>query len=104
MLEIAKHLDASVPAPANACPRCGAALRSWGRFCTHCGLDIWTGPSGAHGQSKEEVFEAVKQAVAGRFEVLGEMSRAEGTGTVYFARDIATGKIEALRLHQEQDK
>jgi len=50
------------------------------------------------------VLEAVKQATAGKFEILGEMSRAEGAGSVYFARDIATGKIETLRLRQEQDK
>jgi hypothetical protein len=104
LLEVAKHLDSTVPAPGTGCPRCGAPLRSWGRFCTQCGLDMWTGPAIGHAGSKEEVLEAVKQATAGKFEILGEMSRAEGAGSVYFARDIATGKIEALRLRQEQDK
>lgn len=102
LLEVAKHLDGSVPAPGTGCPRCGAPLRSWGRFCTQCGLDMWTGPSIGHAGSREEMLEAVKQATAGKFEILGEMSRAEGGGTLYFARDIATGKIEALRLQQEQ--
>src|SRR6266545_4239952 len=104
LLELAKHLDGTVPVPGTGCPRCGTPLRSWGRFCTQCGLDMWTGPSLGQAQSKEEVLEAVKQATAGKFEILGEMSRAEGAGSVYFARDIATGKIETLRLRQEQDK
>ncbi len=104
LLELAKHLDGTVPVPGTGCPRCGTPLRSWGRFCTQCGLDMWTGPALGHGQSKEAVLEAVKQATAGKFEILGEMSRAEGAGSVYFARDIATGKIETLRLRQEQDK
>ena len=104
LLEVAKQLDASVPAPAGNCPRCGAPLRSWGRFCTQCGFDQWTGtPTGA-GQSAEELLAAVKQATAGKFEILGQMSRAQGGGVVYFAREIATGKVEALRLRQERDQ
>ena len=106
LLEVAKQLDASVPAPAGACPRCGAPLRSWGRFCTQCGFDHWSGsPRGAGGgQSDEELLAAVKQATAGKFEILGQMSRAQGGGVVYFAREIATGKVEALRLQQERDQ
>jgi hypothetical protein len=103
-LEVAKHLDASVPAPGAVCPRCGTRLRSWGRFCTNCGLDMWTGPSIADAGSPERVLEAVKEAMAGKFEVLGEMTRGQGGDTVYFARDIATGRIEALRLRKETDR
>jgi hypothetical protein len=101
LLEVAKQLDASVPAPGTGCPRCGAPLRSWGRFCTKCGLDLWTAPSLGPTGTTEDMLEAVKQATAGKFEVLGEMSRAQGGGAVFFARDIASGKIEALRLRQE---
>ena len=107
LLEVAKQLDASVPAPAGACPRCGAPLRSWGRFCTQCGFDQWTGSGGKGGlggQSAEELLAAVKQATAGKFEILGQMSRAQGGGVVYFAREIATGKVDALRLQQERDQ
>ncbi len=103
MLEVAKHLDASVPAPAGGCPRCGAPPRSWGRFCPQCGLDLWMGPSGTDARSKEALHEAVKQATRGKFEILGEMSRAQGGGVVYFARDVATGRVEALRLQQERN-
>jgi len=111
LLEVAKQLDASVPAPAGSCPRCGAPLRSWGRFCTQCGFDQWTGSPaggvgalGGGGQSAEELLAGVKQATAGKFEILGQMSRAQGGGVVYFAREIATGKVEALRLRQERDQ
>ncbi len=102
LLEVAKQLDGSVPAPAGACPRCSAPLRSWGRFCTQCGFDHWTGSPGE--QSAEELLAAVKQATAGKFDILGQMSRAQGGGVVYFAREIATGKVEALRLRQERDQ
>jgi len=107
LLEVATQLDASVPAPAGACPRCGATLRSWGRFCTRCGFDQWTGSGGKGalgGQSADELLAAVKQATAGKFEILGQMSRAQGGGVVYFAREIATGKVEALRLQQDRDQ
>jgi len=104
LLEVAKQLDASVPAPAGACPRCGAPLRSWGRFCTQCGFDHWSGSPKGGGQSDEELLAGMKQATAGKFEILGQMSRAQGGGVVYFAREIATGKVEALRLRQERDQ
>src|SRR5437773_7506745 len=32
VLEVARYLDASVPAPTGGCPRCGAPPRPWGRF------------------------------------------------------------------------
>jgi len=107
LLEVATQLDASVPAPAGACPRCAAPLRSWGRFCTRCGFDQWTGSGGKGGlggQSADELLAAVKQATTGKFEILGQMSRAQGGGVVYFAREIATGKVEALRLQQDRDQ
>ena len=101
LLEVAKDLDSSVPPPKDGCPRCGKPLRSWGRFCTHCGLDVWNATP-VQGQSNEEVLSAVKQAVSEEFEILGEMSRGQGSGVVYFVRNRATGKIEALRLRKEQ--
>jgi hypothetical protein len=101
LLEVAKQLDSSVPAPADACPRCAAALRSWGRFCTKCGLDLWTGPAPGHKEADAHVLAAVKEAARGRYEVLGEMHRADGSGFVFFARELQTGRVEALRLRQE---
>jgi hypothetical protein len=101
-VEVAKELDASVPAPESTCPRCAASLRSWGRFCTQCGIDLWTDPRAGQPRSKEELLHAVQEATRGKFEILGEMSKAGGGGVVYFARHLATGKVEALRLRKEE--
>ena len=103
-LEVARRLDASIPTtPGSGCPRCGTPPRSWGRFCTQCGLDLWSGPVVGRGGSKDELLTAVKQATRDKFEILGEMSRTDGAGVVYFARDLGTGKIEALRLLEETE-
>ncbi|UCC71423.1 MAG: SPOR domain-containing protein [Gemmatimonadota bacterium] len=101
-LEVVKQLDASVPAPESACPSCGAPAREWGRFCSMCGSDLWGDPSVSGDYSKEELLGAVKEAARGKFEILGEIPRAEGGGFVYFGRDLSTGKLSALRLLKEE--
>lgn len=100
-LEVVKELDASVPAPESACRRCGAPLRQWGRFCSMCGSEIWGDLTTSDDHSKEELLEAVREASRGKFEILGEVPRAEGGGVVYFGRDLETGKLTALRLLKE---
>jgi hypothetical protein len=99
-LDVARELDASVPAPDSTCPRCNTPVRSWGRFCTQCGVDLWTDPRAGQPRSKEALLEAVQEATRGQYEILGEMPKAGG-GVVYFARDLKTGKVDALRLHTE---
>ena len=47
------------------------------------------------------MLSAVKDAARGKYEVVGRMPRAEGGGVVYFAREIAGGKLVALRLQKE---
>jgi hypothetical protein len=101
-LEVARELDGSVPAPDTLCPHCNTALRSWGRFCPRCGTDLWTDPRAGPPRPKQDLLEAVKEATRGKFEILGEMSKAGGGGLVYFALDLATGKVEAVRLRKEQ--
>ncbi len=101
LLDVVKQLDASVPANETRCPRCSAPLRQWARFCTKCGTDLWTDPSVGQGWSGAELLAAVKEATQGRFEVLGEMRSAQGGGFVYFAKELATGNLVALRLQQE---
>ncbi|UCH35069.1 MAG: PEGA domain-containing protein, partial [Armatimonadota bacterium] len=98
-LEVVKQLDSSMPAVESSCPKCGAPQRGWGRFCPQCGSDL-SGLS-AELHSSEELLQAVKDASAGEFEVLGEMDQAEGGGRVYFARDLASGGLVALRLLKE---
>jgi hypothetical protein len=102
-LEVVKQLDASVPAPEGACPSCGAPLRQWGRFCSMCGCDLWGDPSVGGENTKEDLLQAVKEAAKGKFEVLGEMPWAEGSGHVYFVRDLESGKLAALRLLEEAE-
>lgn len=104
LLEVASQLDTTVPAPPTTCPKCGAGVRGWARFCTQCGVDLWSDRSAGEGWKKEDLVQAVQEATRGRFEILGEMSRSEGGGVVYFARDLETGKIEALRLQREADR
>jgi len=101
LLEVVTEIDTSVPAPPTECPRCRAPVRGWGKFCTQCGGNLWSDRAAGAGRNKDDLLAAVKDATQGRFEILGEMSRSGGGGIVYFARDLESGKIEALRLQQE---
>jgi hypothetical protein len=98
-ITIKRELDGSVPDPETLCPRCRAKLRRWARFCTQCGQDV-SGISATSGSrhSRATLLGAVRSAAGDEYEVLGEMSRTEGGGLVYFARDLSSGKIVALRL------
>lgn len=102
VLDVARTLDANVGrAIASACGRCGAPLVEWGKFCPQCGADVAQAAGGPG--SREDLLDAVKAAARDDFEILGEMDRAEGGGAVYFARDLASGKVVTLRLRKEQD-
>lgn len=100
-LDVLKKLDASVPSGDDKCPRCATALRGWGRFCSQCGADLsGVAPGSGQDTSVDQLLAAVKEAAGHRYEVLGQMDRAEGGGVVYFAREKATGHIVALRLQR----
>ena len=101
LLEVVNQIDPSIPAPPTACPRCRAPVRGWGKFCTQCGHNLWTEHGAGAPRSKEDLLVAVKDVTRDNFEILGEMAHAGGTGVVYFARELQTGKIEALRLQPE---
>jgi hypothetical protein len=102
LLDVVEQLDASIPSTGGSCPSCAVQVREWGRFCHQCGADL-SGVAKSAG-SKAELLEAVRDVARGEYEVLGEMSRAEGGGVVYFAREIASGKLVALRLEQEREE
>jgi hypothetical protein len=103
-LEVVRRLDETVPAADASCPRCGKPLPGWGRFCSQCGADLsGLAASAAPGGTPDELMRAVREAARGRFEVLGEMSRVEGGGTVYFAKDLRSGRVTALRLTKQTD-
>ena len=102
VLDVARTLDPAVGrAMSAACGRCGAPLVGWGKFCPQCGADV--AHAVTENVSRDELLDAVKAAARDEFEILGEMDRAEGGGVVYFARDLASGKVVTLRLRKEQD-
>jgi hypothetical protein len=101
-LEVVRQLDPTLPSPSGDCPRCGARFVAWARFCSKCGSALFGDagrPESRH--AREELRAAVDEAAAGRYEILGEMRHAEGPGVVYFARDLVSGRIEALRVQPE---
>lgn len=101
-MEVIRRLDETVPAANTSCPECGKSLSGWGRYCSQCGADLSGVAAGAAaGTTPDKLLRVVKAAARGRFEVLGEMSRTEGGGTVYFARDLRSGRITALRLQKQ---
>lgn len=101
-LEVARHLDNSMPAPDSKCFKCGKAIRGWARFCGYCGADLsGAAPAADDTGGHVTMLAALNEAVAADYEVLGEMSRSEGGGAVYFARDRQTDRIVALRLQRE---
>lgn len=100
-LTVVRELDASIPPMGGVCPKCRAPLVGWGRFCAQCGSDITGAQRSDSAPSRQELLDAVKSAAQGEYEILGEMDRAEGGGVVYFARDVATGRIVALRLQKD---
>jgi hypothetical protein len=97
-LEVVRQLDSSLPDIETRCSHCGATLRQWSRFCSRCGRDISGIAPSATGQTRETLRALARDAAAEKYEVLGEMSRAEGGGLVYFARELATGTIVGLQI------
>ncbi len=50
------------------------------------------------------LMRALQQAAAGKYEILGQMSRRQGGGLVYFAREMGSKKLVALRLLRAADE
>jgi TPR repeat protein len=99
-LSVLRELDASVPGMSNTCPACHKDIVGWGRFCSHCGRDLSSTRESA--SSPEQQLQAVKRAAEGEYDVLGEMHHAEGGDVVYFARELGSGRLVALRLIREE--
>jgi eukaryotic-like serine/threonine-protein kinase len=103
-ISILPELDDSIPAVPRPCISCGASITDWRRFCAVCGTDQ-ADPTGGRlaGVSKSEILQSVREAAGAEFEVLGEMPRVGGGAPVYFAREIASGKVVTLSLRREAD-
>ncbi len=103
-LDVLRELDSSLPAGGTGCPRCSEPLRGWGRFCHRCGGDLSGATTSSEGMSGADLLEAVRQAARNRYEIIGEMGRAEGGGMVYFARERGQDQIVGLRLQKESPR
>ena len=97
-LEVVRQIDQTLPEVETRCSHCGRTLHQWARFCTKCGRDISGIAPSTSGKTRDQLRALARAASAGKYEVLGEMTRAEGGGLVYFARDYATGRIVGLQL------
>lgn len=102
-LEVVRQIDSSLPEIEAKCRHCSATIRHWSRLCPRCGKDIsGLAPAGPD-QTREELRRLARSAAAGRYDTLGDMSRVEGGGMVYFARELASGQIVALTLESGTD-
>ena len=100
ILDVFKELDSTLPSFDNPCDKCGTRLQKWGRYCPKCGTDLYD--KAEQKWTADELREAVQEYATDRFEILGEM-RTQGGGRIYFARDVASGKVEALRLNRTSE-
>ena len=98
-VEVVPTFDAASLTLDVACEQCGEACTEWEPFCAECGaarnVDITAELAGA---SRPELLRAAQDAAAGQYEVLGEVPRSDGGRTLYFARELASGRLAVLRL------
>ena len=101
VLEVIEQLDASVPPPAGSCTFCHSPFANWEPSCPECGADVaGSTPTAGTEADRARLLDAVRSAAPG-FEVLGDMTRASGGGIVFFARELRTGHLAALRLEDD---
>ncbi len=103
VLNVLQELDGSLPASGAGCLRCGQPLRGWGRYCPHCGHDLSGLDTSGIPSSKEEIEELAKNVLGEECRVLGRMRRAEGAGTVVFAKTADKDTIVGLRLRRGKE-
>ncbi len=103
-VEMAKEVGASVAAGQTACDACGAPLRTFARFCGHCGADQAKGVKGGAPSvaDRKLLLAEVREAASALYDVLGEMPWAGGDGVVYFALTRSTGALVRLRLRDAE--
>jgi len=97
-LEVVRQIDSTLPDIETRCSHCGTTLRQWSRFCSNCGRDISGISPATSGQTRAQLHKLAQEAAAGRFDILGEMTRVEGGGLVYFAREIESGRVVGLQI------
>jgi len=97
-LEVVRQIDSTLPDIETRCSHCGTTLRQWSRFCSNCGRDISGISPAASGQTREQLRKLAQETAAGQFDIIGEMTRVEGGGLVYFAREVGSGRIVGLQI------
>ena len=101
-VEVRRTLGETVAVQGSHCPECQTPLPDLERFCFQCGADL-SGVTAADGTPEStRLLTALATATAGRFEILGRMDRERRAGTVYFARELNTQRIVALRLRRAE--
>jgi eukaryotic-like serine/threonine-protein kinase len=104
-LRVTRTLDGNVPAGQAACPTCAASLTDWRRFCADCGQDVSIARADSQPAASEaDPLDAIRSAAGDRFELLGTMTREEGGGQVFMARDLESGRIVALALQRTTEE
>jgi serine/threonine-protein kinase len=94
-----RSLEESLPGPTSWCAQCGTEVQGWTRYCS-CGADL-SGIAPSTESARLELFEQVRQSVAGEFELLGSLPYAGGGGPAYFARRTEGHAVVALRMHAD---
>ena len=100
VLNVLEELDGTLPASGTGCLACSQPLRGWGRFCPNCGYDLSGLDASGLSASGAKVEDLVGEVAGAGCKVLGEMSRAEGGGTVFFAKQEGQNTIVGFRLRQ----
>jgi eukaryotic-like serine/threonine-protein kinase len=96
-ITLSHELDSALAGPASTCSQCGRLSLGWSRYCA-CGGDL-SGIAPTSRTEQLELLERVRQATAGEYEILGGIPYAGAGGLAYFAREIQSGAIVALRMH-----
>jgi hypothetical protein len=102
-LQVVDALDGSLAVGRTHCPACGTTADGWPRFCAGCRRDLSgvAADSAVPGGAADELLQAVREASAGVYEVLGALPHREGGGAMYFAREVEGGRIAGLVLERE---
>jgi hypothetical protein len=80
------------------CAYCHAPLPEGSRFCMTCGADLSDPEISTRTRAAiKELFEAIKTAVAGHYQVTDMLGRG-GMGAVFLAEDLRLGRTVAIKV------